>query len=404
MDNHHDQDVGRWLFWSLTVGIAASAVSIGGLLFGASQFYRAYLFSYLFVAGLALGSLSLVMIHQLTGGAWGYLIRRLAEAQLKTLPLVAVLFVPIVVGLPHIYAWAAVTAHRPETRDSFWAGYLDPRFFCLRAVVYFVVWLVLTGLVSAWSRRQDDSDNARVYWKLAKISGFGLLLIGITLHFASMDWVMSVQPGFTSTILGPLVFSSQLLSAYALSVMLFCCLATRPEYAKLLSSKVMDDLGSLLFTLLVLWAYLAWFQFMLIWIADLPRGNVWYLVRGHELWKWLMVYLVVVHGVAPFVLLLFRVVKQNPLRLGVVAAVVFAGQCIFVYEQIMPAFGPVGFARNWIDFAILLGMGGIWFACALWNLSRRPLLPVYDLNHEQAVHLRELDLEQIAREESLAHV
>jgi len=257
--------------------------------------------------------------------------------------------------------------------------------------------------MNRWSRRQDDSPDARSYWAAYKSSGPGLVLLGLTLHFAVIDWIMSLQPGFTSTILGPLVFSSQLLSSFALCVCLFCWFMHRAEFESLVSGKVMNDLGGLLFTLLGLWAYMSWFQFMLIWLADLPRDNIWYRVRWTGFWRMLAVYLVVVHFAVPFVLLLFRAVKQSRRMLGAMAAIIFVGQWIYMYYQVMPAFDAPYLARHWIGLLMPLGLAGIWFACVLWLLQRRPLVPLHDLNFAQADHLRELDFEEAAREETMAH-
>lgn len=389
---------------ALIAGLVGAVVCIVGAFFDPPQFFHAYLFAWLFVAGLAIGSLALVMIHHLTGGAWGFLIGRMNEAQMKTLPLVAVLFVPVLIGLADIYPWATNSADATEPSGSAWSKYLEPHFFGLRAVLYFSAWIVLAILMSAWSRRQDETSDVRTYWRSYKASGPGLVVLGVTLHFAAIDWIMSLQAGFTSTIFGPLVFSSALFSAFALSVLLFCLLSDRPEYESLLSSKVLNDLGGLLFTFLALWAYLSWFQFMLIWLADLPRGNIWYLIRWDGGWRWLAIYLIVVHFAIPFVLLLFRAVKQNRARLGVVAAIIFVGQWIFMYYQVMPNFEVAGLLRHWMDVLMPLAFGGIWFASFLWLLQRRPLVPVHDLNREQAIHLREKDLEELARDEVIAHV
>ena len=399
-----DERTARWQRQSLIVGAVAALLCIVGGVFDPDQFFRAYACVYFFLLGLAVGSLALVMIHHVTGGAWGIFVRRLAEAQMKTMPLMAILFVPIVFGLPHVYAWAGAEGEPNGTNDSLWRNYLEPRFFCLRAVGYFGVWLVLVAAMSVWSARQDDRPDVRSYWRAYKVSGVGLLALGITLHFAAIDWIMSLQPGFTSTIFGPLVFSSQLLSSLALTVMLFCWLAARPEFADRLSSKVMNDLGSLLFTLLGLWAYMAWFQFMLIWIADLPRDNVWYLARWNGFWRWLGLYLIVFHFAIPFVLLLFRAVKQSRRRLAIVAAVILAGQWLFMYYQVLPVFGAPRIAQHWMDFVMPVGLGGIWFASLVWLLQRRPLLPVHDLNYVQALRLRQAEVEEMEREEVLSHV
>jgi hypothetical protein len=398
-----DALIGRWRWSSLMIGVVASAACIVGAWFDLEQFMRAYLYTYLFLLGLSLGGLALVMIHHLTGGAWGFVIRRTAEAQMKMLPLMALLFLPIAVGLRHVYPWGAVRVENAGTAASFWAHYLEPRFFYLRAAAYFAAWLILAVLMNAWSRRQDDLPDARTYWRAYKASGFGLVVLGVSLHFAAMDWIMSLQSGFTSTIFGPLIFSSQLVSSYALCVFFFCWLIDRPEFENIVSGKLMNDLGSLLFTLLTLWAYMAWFQYMLIWIADVPHGNVWYLVRWRGAWGRAESIVIVFQFVIPFVLLLFRIVKQSRRGLAWVSAIIFVGQLVFMYYNVVPIFVAPRWTDHWMDLVMPLGLGGIWFAGYLWTLSRRQLLPANDLNYSQAILLRELDLEEMARAETVAH-
>jgi hypothetical protein len=397
------QHIAKCKWYSLVVGVAATIVCIIGAVFDWEQFLRAYLYSYLFVLGLSLGGLALVMIHNLTGGAWGLLIRRFAEAQMKMLPLMAILSLPIAFGLPHIYTWASIYVEHSNSLDSsFWRHFLEPWFFYLRVGCYFVIWLALMVIMSRWSRENDKAASARSFWRAYKASGFGLVILGVSMHFAAIDWIMSLQRGFTSTIFGPLIFSNQVLSSFALCVVLFCWIMARPDFENVLSSKAMNDLGSLLFAILILWAYLAWFQFMLIWMADLPRGNVWYLVRWREPWGSVGAILIMFQFVIPFFVLLLRMVKQSRRALGLVAAMIFIGQWIFMYYQTVPLFGLAGWAHHWMDWITPLALGGIWFAGFLWLLGRRPLLPVYDLNFEQALLLRKIDLEEMAREEAVA--
>ncbi len=397
------EHIDRWQWSSLMIGVVASAVSIVGAWFDVEQFLRAYLYTYLFLLGLSLGGLALVMIHHLTGGAWGFVIRRTAEAQMKTLPLMALLFLPIAFGLRHLYPWATVRVDDAVSTASFSAHYLEPRFFYLRAAGYFAAWLILAALMTAWSRRQDALPNVRSYWRAYKASGFGLVVLGVSLHFAAIDWIMSLQSGFTSTIFGPLIFSSQLVSSYALCAFLFCWLIDRPEFESVVSSKLMNDLGSLLFTLLTLWAYMAWFQYMLIWIADVPHGNVWYLVRWRGAWSRVESIAVSFQFVIPFVLLLFRIVKQSRRGLALVSAMIFVGQWVFMYYNVMPVFAAPRWTEHWMDVVMPLGLSGIWFAAYLWILGRRQLLSANDLNYSQATLLRELDSEELGREEAVAH-
>lgn len=391
------------LRWLLLTAMAATIACFACALFDPDQFLRAYYAAWLFYLGISLGSLALVMIQHLTGGAWTLLTRRLAEAQMNTLPLVSVLFLPIALGLPHIFPWVHASTTENDTHESFQNWYLAVRFFCLRAVAYFTVWLFLAWMLSRWSRALDRPADGRAIWRPYKASGPGLVLFAVALHFAAIDWIMSLQPGFTSTMLGPLVFSGQLLSAYTLAVVLFCCLLDRPRFAELLSEKVLNDLGSLLFTLVVLWAYLFWFEFLLIWIADLPRGNLWYSRRSQGGWPVFIGVAVAAHFVIPFFLLLFRSVKQNRRWLRGLATLVFLSQLLVPYYQVMPSYDAWEISRHWMDPLPFAAIGGLWFALLLWLLARRPLLPATDLNYAQARHLNALDAEELTRAEGLAH-
>ncbi|HVU86476.1 MAG TPA: hypothetical protein VHD36_04100 [Pirellulales bacterium] len=397
------QTMRRLSRYALLIAAAAAVGCAIGAVWNWPSFLRAYLYAWLVVLGLSLGGMALVMIHNLTGGVWGLYIRRIAEAQMRTLPLVAALAIPLVIGLRQIYPWASIEAEPSPSTSDFWRHYLEPSFFFGRAAGYFVVWLVLTALLTRWSRGQDSSPNVRRFWRAYKVSGFGLLALGVTVHFASIDWIMSLARGFTSTALGPVMFANQVLSAYSLCVVIGAWLVVTPEFEHIVSSKAVTDLGSLLLTMLTLWAYLAWFQFMLVWMADLPHDNVWYLVRWRDGWGVAGAILLLFQFVLPFFLLLLRVVKQSPRALSAVAALVFTGQLVATYAQVGPLLNMPGWANHWVDLLTPLALGGIWFASFTWLLARRPLLPVYDMNYEQAFLLREIDLEEVARDEALAH-
>jgi hypothetical protein len=386
---------------SLLAGAVALAVCGTGAVYAPAQFFRAYLTPYLFFQGITLGSLALVMIYHLTGGAWGLLVRRIVEAQMKTLPLVVLLFLPIAFGLPYIYPWAESAPAGPHNAVQRW--YLDPHFFYLRAVAYFAVWLALVYFLSAWSRRQDETGEVRTAWKCYKLSGFGLVMFGITLHFAAVDWIMSLDPKFTSTIFGPLVFSGQLLSALAVAVFAFGWAVDRTELARLNSTGARNDLGSLLFTLLVLWAYMVWFQYMLVWIGDKPHESGWYLARSVGGWTWMAWFLLAFHFVVPFFLLLLRSVKRNRAVLSSVALLLAVMQYLFLYYQVAPTFTAASIGQHWMDFIMPFGIGGIWLADFLWLIRRMPLVPAHDRNEQQAIFLRQLDAAEAAQEEALTH-
>lgn len=399
-------DLVQWRRRALLVGLAATVVCILGALVapdGRAQFFRAYLAAYLFYLGIGLGGLVLTMIYHLTGGAWGFLVRRILEAQARTLPLLAVLFVPIACGIGWLYLWARPDAVRQDETLEHARDYLNPDFFWMRMAVVFVLWIVMAWTLDFWSRRLDRTGDWRFSAKALQFSGFGLVIYGITIHFSAADWIQSLQPGFHSSIFGPLLATTQLLSALAFAVVVLADCVTRPPLGQVVSSKALNDLGSLLFTILILWAYMVWFQFMLIWIANLPVDVIWYLPRAEGGWQWVAWAIFLLHFVVPFFLLLQRVVKRNPRSLAAVGKLLLVMQLVFSYYQIMPAFRTGGIGDHWLDFFTPLAIGGLWLAAFLWQIERRPLLAVHDLNARVAAHARHLDDRELAREGIIAH-
>jgi hypothetical protein len=393
----------RWQRRSLAIGAIVSLACVLGALLSPAQFFRAYLTAYLFYLGIALGSMVLLMIYHLVGGAWGFLLRRILEAAMRTLPLLAALFVPIACGMGYLYLWAQPEAVAGSEKLQHQQFYLNPEFFCIRAAVYFAIWLGMAWRFSSWSRQEDQTGNPRLAWKSLKLSGYGAVAYGISIHFASVDWVMSLQPVFRSTIWGPLFAVGQLLSALAFALVVLPRLTDRPPLAEVVSAKVRGDLGNLLLTLLITWAYLAWFQYMLIWIANMPADVVWYLPRTGGGWLWVVWALGVLHFGVPFFLLLMRSVKRNSRAVAWIAGLLLLMQLVFMNYQVLPAFSADTLGQHWMDFLMPIAIGGLWLACFLWQLQGRPWLAAHDYNRATAIHLRQLDEEEAAREEALAH-
>jgi hypothetical protein len=369
--------------------------------FSPPQFFRAYLTAYLFFLGLALGSLATLMIYHLTGGAWGYLIRHNLESATRTLPLLAVLFVPIAFGLTYLYPWAQKDLVAASERLQHKQIYLNEPFFWARAAVYFVLWGTFAYLLDAWSRRQDQSADGQAADRLGRLSGGGLVIYGITMMFSSIDWLMSLEPMFRSTIFGPLFASSQLLSAFAFALIMLTRSLNRPAVNEVISPTVLNDLGNLLLTFLVLWAYMVFFQFMLVWIANLPWEVLYYLPRSRGGWLWVALALVAFNLIIPFFLLLVRDIKRDPTTLARIAGLILFMQLVFLYYEVMPAFPNTSLLDHWMDFLTPIGMGGLWLAYFLWHSQRRPLLVAHDINRAAAVHLHQVDLEEAAHEQEI---
>jgi hypothetical protein len=393
----------RWRRGALIVGVVGALVCVAAAFIDLTAFLRAYLSAYLFWLGIPLGSLSILMLYHLTGGAWGFLIRRPLEAASRTLPLTALLFLPVACALPYLYVWARPEEVATNAAVKNKLFYLNPPFFWARAVLFFVLWSAMAYALSYWSRRQDETGERHFYDRMARLSGPGLVVYGLSITFASVDWVMSLMPAFRSTIFGPVFASSQLVSGLAFALLVLGWLVTRPPVSGAYSSGAYIDLGSLLFTFVIIWAYLNFFQFMLIWIANLRYDIIWYLARDSAGWKGVAWFLFVGGFVIPFLLLLARDVKRNPRLMGRVAALVLFSQLVFNYYQVLPCLPGPSLAEHWIDFVTPFAVGGLWLANFAWELGRAPLLPRGDLSAESAAELRHHDQEQAERREAIRH-
>ena len=370
---------------ALIAGVIALAACAAGAFLSPSAFFRAYLFAYVFFTGLSLGCLAVVMLHHSTGGAWGIPIRRMLESGTRTLPLIAVLFIPIALGMKHLYPWArpeeVAKDHLLQAKEA----YLNVPFFLARTVVYFAVWLAVAYFLNRWSLEQDRGGSPALSRKLQLISAGGLVLYGLTMTFASIDWVMSLEPRWFSTMYGVLYIAGQALNALAFVTALLVLLSRQPPFAGYVGSRHFHDLGKLLLAFVMFWSYVAFAQYLIIWAGNLPEEIPWYLRRLSGGWGWVGAALVVLHFALPFLLLLPESANRNPRLLASVASLVVAMRLVDVFWLVRPVFSQAGeapvtarFQIHWLDFAAAIGIGGLWLAVFLWQLEERPLLPVND--------------------------
>ncbi len=371
------------------VGLAGLAALAAGGAADRVQFFHSYLAAFVFVAGVALGSLALVMLHHMTGGAWGLMIRRLSEGASRTLPLVALMFVPLALGLRYLYAWAdpAGPGAHGELAEVIAAKrlYLNPGFFLLRAAAYFVVWTLVAALLNRWSLAQDRTPPQGDERHFRLLSGPGLVVYGLTVTFAGVDWIMSIDVAWFSTIFGLLLMAGQALSAMAFAIAALALLSHAEPFAGRVRAAHFHDLGKLLFALVLLWAYLTFSQFLIIWSGNLPEEIPWYLDRMREPWQAVSALVVVGHFLLPFLVLLSRDVKRKPRVLAAVAVGILAMRFVDTYWLIVPSF-PAETARiHWMDLAALAGLGGVWLAAWCRTLRTRSLLPMNDPYLEDAL-------------------
>jgi hypothetical protein len=349
----------------------------------AGQFYKSWLFAFLFWIGLAIGCMSITLIHNLTGGMWGLVIRRLLEAGARTLPWFALIFVPIAIGLPHIYVWAQPDAVAKDALLQHKALYLNAPFFLARAVFFFVVWFVLGHFQTKWARELDEGRNyLKSSRRLRGLGGAGLLLMGLTITFSAVDWAMSLNPHWFSTVYGVLFMVGQALSAMAFIIVCLALLGGVPPLSRVLGKEQVHDLGKLMLAFVMLWAYISFTQFLIIWSGNLPEEVPFYIQRLHGGWQYLALALVLFHFVLPFAVLLSRDLKRNARTLALVAGLVLAVRVVDLYWLIGPDLaghhGPLqgsGLQPHWLDLAALLAIGGLWVFLFGRELRSRPVLP-----------------------------
>ena len=374
---------------ALLVGLVATGLCVMGYFVHPAQFFRSYLMAYLFWLGVVLGCLAILMLHYLVGGRWGIVIRRGLEAGTRLLPLMLVLYMPLVFGIPELYAWARPGGVGEPGMSPLQQVYLRLPFFLGRAGVYFASWLVLALFLNRWSRQQEQEPDPLVIRtrqrRLGLLSGGGLVLYGLTMTFAAVDWMMSLEPQWFSTVYGFLVMTGQLLVAMAFAILTTSWLAKDEPYASVASPELWRDLGNLLLAFVMLWAYIAFAQLLITWSGDLPEEIPWYLHRAHGGWNWVGVVLVVLHFALPFCLLLSRRITRRAQSLTMVAAVLFCLHLVDVFWLVMPAFFPGRLRVHWLDLVAPIAVGGLWLAAFLWQLQRRSLLPWHEPFLQEAI-------------------
>ncbi|MBV9170923.1 MAG: hypothetical protein JOZ81_12645 [Chloroflexi bacterium] len=371
----------RVMITAAVVGIVALAVLAVLVIVGfttTTLFFRAYLLGYQYWLGLSLGSLGIVVVQFLTGGRWGLATRRIFEAGIATLPMMAVLFVPLLLGLQPLYAWARpdVVAADPVLQHK--SIYLNIPFFVIRALVYLVCWVVLGYLMRRWSLRQDRTDDPAVLVRLQRLSIVAALVLSFTVTLAAIDWLMSLEPDWFSTMYPPMIAMGDLLLALAFGVVIVAVFGPRSALGEILTPNLFNDLGSLLLAFTMLWGYLEFFQYMLIWAGNLSDEIPWYVSRSQGGWQPLAITVGAVAFFLPWYLLLFRPLKRNPRTLAAIALLLVCMQVVSVFWMVAPPFEPDGPAVSLLDVLAVVGFGGLWLAVFAWQLGARPLLPAYD--------------------------
>jgi hypothetical protein len=367
------------------IGIAASAV--GFFTLDRSLFLQSYLIAFIFWMGITMGSLALLMVQYLSGGAWGLFARRVFEASSRNILVMLVLFIPIAMNLPVLYPWARPEAiNDPVIQEK--AAYLNVSFFYIRAAIYFLVLFGLSFTLSRWSKEQDDNAirlPGPKDGRMRALSGPGVALYMLTVTFMSVDWIMSLDPHFTSTIFGILTLGGQGLSTFAFTILILSAVSQFKPVSVVAKPDLFHDLGKLMLAFVMLWAYFNVSQLIIIYQGNLPEEIPWYLHRIHSGWLAIAAVVLLGHFVLPFLLLLSRDLKRHAKLLARLAIFVLAMRVVDLVWIIGPIFRSGGTTIHWLDFAMVIGMGGIWVTLFFVNLGGRALVPAHDPYFKEAM-------------------
>ena len=378
---------------SAIVGVVFAIVGVVLAVTRPDQFYRGYLIGFMLWLGVTLGSMAILMIRHLTGGGWGMVIRRILGAAMRTLPLLAVLFIPLIIGANHIYPWAmpleaVQDAHIREhlEKHSFIRSYLNVTGFAIRGLIYFAVWNVLSFLLTFWSKQTDRSGAPDNTEKFKAVAGPGLILYAFTISFGAIDWVMSIDPSWISTIFGLIILIGELLSAMAFAVIVERILFDYKPMSDMLKPDFVHDHGKWMLTFIMVWAYFNFSQWLIIWAGNLPSEITFYLKHLNGGWGAIALFLVLFHFAIPFAALLSRHFKRNIRTLVYLAVWLLFMRCVDLFWIIEPNFSA-SFTVTLADVVGPIAIGGLWIAYFSFNLGKLPLLPAYDPSaHEVLEH------------------
>jgi len=380
----------------MIAGIAFAVIAMVLALWRPDEFYRGYLLAFMDWLGVALGSMAIIMIRHLTGGGWGVVIRRVQGAAMRTLPLLTVLFIPILIAVAQgrVYPWAMPleslsNEHIREhlTKHSFvTASYLNFHGFLVRAIIYFAIWNVLSFLLSKWSKEGDSPPTRDNSERFKRVSGPGLILYAFTISFAAIDWVMSLDPTWISTIFGLIILIGELLSAMCFAVFVERILYDHKPMSEMLKPEFVHDHGKWMLTFVMVWAYFSFSQWLIIWAGNLPNEITFYLKRLNGGWGWIGLILVLFHFAIPFAILLSRPFKRNIRKLVWLAIWLLFMRWLDLFWIIEANFSRT-LRFTLADIVVSLAMGCLWMAFYFRNLASLPLLPAYDATAGEVLEL-----------------
>jgi hypothetical protein len=387
--DNYQLEQSRWAAGRNTLFLAAliSVIAcIAGYITDPERFFRSYTVAFAFTSAIGLGAFFFVMAMYLAGNAAGVTVRRIMENIMVTLPVGAILFLPLVFGLKYVYPWMNPEVMSASANLRAKSGFLTENFFIFRTFGFFLLWSIWIFSIYRQSTKQDTERSVKQMYIIARFCAPGLFLVVLVGTLAAYDWLMSVQPSWYSTMFGLYYLAGGALAF--MSVVTLVCLGFRR--AGILTNSITiehyHDLGKWLFCLTAFYTYIAFSQYLLIWYANLPEETIFYRVRSHGMWLPISLALPFIRFIIPFFVLLCRPAKRNLTIIGLVAGWSLVMEFLDLYWIVMPVHYPEGPQIHWLDFATL---GATVSICGLqfWNRFRRhKMVPVGDLRLEQSLN------------------
>jgi hypothetical protein len=352
---------------------------------GMDSLLETYLVSFAFFLSISLGALFFVLLQHCTRAGWSVVVRRVAEAVAANVWLMAILAVPVILGMHRLYHWAdaGAAAHDPLLASK--TGFLNPTFFVIRLVIYFAIWGVMASFLHRTSVAQDVSGDPALTLRMERLSAPGMVLFALSLNFAAFDLLMSLDPHWYSTIFGVYYFAASVVGFLAVMPKILYAIQARGILKNAVTVEHYHDVGKLLFAFIVFWAYIAFSQYMLIWYGNLPEETEWFLKRQTGEWTTVSLILIFGHFLIPFLLLVSRMIKRRPLLLAITGSYVALMCWIDIYWLVIPEFSP-GVARfGLLDVLCALGMGGLYSGAVVLRLKKHSVIAEKDPRLEESL-------------------
>jgi hypothetical protein len=370
--------IARWQMPALIAGILGAIACVIGYFINPAAFFHAYLPGYIFWFQIVAGSLGVLCLQYVTGGEWGILIRRPLGAAARTIVWMVVLFIPIALGMKYLYIWSDPDVVAKDAVLMSKSGYLNTNAFLIRTAFYFALWILWAWRIRVLSLRFYEDRSPYTELSRRKWAASGLVMVVLTMTFTGIDWMMSTEPKWASTMYGINFFIGAGLAAYAFVTFFLTRLAPTPAMGGIIRPSHFRDLGNLMLAFVMLWAYTAFSEFLLIWYANVKEEIPHFLVRRVGVWGAIATFLIVFHFFLPFFMLLMRAIKDRPGTIGVVAIIILVARYVGIYWLTEPSWSGEHFHYSWMALASLVAVGGLWLYMFIGQLKGQTIIPIHE--------------------------